>query len=99
MRRRALFFPMAVAVIQIVGTHMAAWRQGVDLTVGTVALLLAGPALLIFRRRSPDLAAAGCAALSAAAPGRTDRSGARSADPGRTGKNSAEIVAELFIPR
>lgn len=66
MRRRALFLPVTVAVIQIVGTHMAAWRQGVDLTAGTLALLLAGPVLLIFRRRSPGLTAAGCAAVALA---------------------------------
>lgn len=66
MRRRALFLPVTVAVIQIVGTHMAAWHQGVDLTAGTLALLLAGPVLLIFRRRSPGLTAAGCAAVALA---------------------------------
>lgn len=66
MRRRALFLPVAVAVIQVAGTHMAAWRQGTELNAGTVALLLAGPALLIFRRRSPGLTAAGCAAVALA---------------------------------
>jgi len=64
MRRRPLFLPVAVAVIQVIGTHMASWRQGAELSAAAVLLLLAGPAILIFRRRSPGLTAAGCAAVA-----------------------------------
>ena len=64
MRRRPLFLPVAVAVIQVMGTHMASWRQGTELSAAAVLLLLAGPAILVFRRSAPGLAAAGCAAAA-----------------------------------
>ena len=61
-----MFLPVAVAVVQVVGTHVSAWRHGTELAPGALALLLAGPALLIFRRRAPGAVAAGCAAATLA---------------------------------
>jgi len=45
--------PVAIAVIQIVGTHFAAMHQQRALPAAALLLLLAGPALLLLRRRAP----------------------------------------------
>ncbi|HXD27815.1 MAG TPA: sensor histidine kinase [Arthrobacter sp.] len=50
--------PVAVAFIQLVGTTFAARHQGLDVPWPALLLLLAGPALLLLRRRAPGPAAA-----------------------------------------
>lgn len=57
---------LAVALIQVVGTGFASRRFHAELGVGPVLLLLAGPALLLLRRRAPGPMAAGVAAVSVA---------------------------------
>jgi signal transduction histidine kinase len=51
----AYLLPLAVGVIQIVGTHFAGLRQPDRLGLDALGLILlgAGPAALVFRRRSP----------------------------------------------
>lgn len=56
--------PVVVAIIQLVGTHFAALRFGEPLTWFAVLLLLAGPALLLLRRRAPGPMVAGIALVS-----------------------------------
>lgn len=57
---------LGVAVLQVVGTTFAARQQTgrVDLGVLGYVLLLAGPALLVFRHRRPVAAALGTAAVT-----------------------------------
>ncbi|MFF7656500.1 sensor histidine kinase [Streptomyces sp. NPDC007983] len=57
---------LAVAVIQLVGTTVAAHRQPdrADLGPGLYALLLAGPALLLLRHRHPRLTVLGVSAVT-----------------------------------
>ncbi|WP_417233382.1 sensor histidine kinase [Arthrobacter sp.] len=59
-RRRAplAVLPVVVAVIELVGSTVAARHQGVGLPAGSIVLLLAGPALLFLRRRAPGPAVA-----------------------------------------
>ncbi len=54
-----------VASVQVVGTFFAAHRFGTALTWQAVALLLAGPALLLLRRRAPGPMVAGIGAVTA----------------------------------
>lgn len=56
--------PVVVAIIQLVGTHFAAQRVNQSLTWFAVLLLLAGPALLLLRRRAPGPMVAGIALVS-----------------------------------
>ncbi|GAA1412714.1 hypothetical protein AUR04nite_09630 [Glutamicibacter uratoxydans] len=56
--------PAVLAVIQLVGTHFAAARMGLHLPPASVPLLLAGPALLLLRRRAAGPMAAGSAAAA-----------------------------------
>lgn len=56
--------PVVLAVIQLVGTHFAAARMGMHLPPAAVPLLIAGPALLLLRRRAPGPMAAGAAAAA-----------------------------------
>lgn len=56
--------PVVVAIIQLVGTHFAAQRFNQPLTWFAVLLLLAGPALLLLRRRAPGPMVAGIALVS-----------------------------------
>ncbi|WP_073706583.1 sensor histidine kinase [Glutamicibacter sp. 0426] len=58
--------PVAVAVIQLAGTHFASMHQGRTLPLAAILLLLAGPALLLLRRRAPGPMAAGAAAIALA---------------------------------
>lgn len=58
--------PVAVAVIQVAGSHFAAHRFGEPLPWTAIALLLAGPALLLLRRRAPGPMVAGIAAVTVA---------------------------------
>ena len=58
--------PVAVAVIQVVGTHFAAMHQGRSLPLAAILLLLAGPALLLLRRKAPGPMAAGAGAVALA---------------------------------
>ncbi len=51
--------PVAVAVAQVVGTHFASHRFNESLSWIAVLLLLAGPALLLLRRRAPGPMVAG----------------------------------------
>ncbi|GAA2422751.1 sensor histidine kinase [Streptomyces macrosporus] len=58
---------LVLAAVQLVGTHFAAVRQeGLRVPLDPFALLLlvAGPALLVWRRRRPGLAAFGTAAVA-----------------------------------
>ncbi|MGA7205114.1 MAG: sensor histidine kinase [Specibacter sp.] len=57
---------VAVAFIQLVGTHVAATRQPFThrLDVAAYLLLLAGPALLLLRRRAPELMLAAVLAVT-----------------------------------
>lgn len=56
--------PVVVAVIQVVGTHFAARRFGESLSWAAFVLLLAGPALLLLRRRMPGPMVAGISAVT-----------------------------------
>lgn len=56
---------VVVAFIQLVGTFFAAHRFGVTLSGPAVLLLLAGPALLLLRRRFPGPMVAGIGAVTA----------------------------------
>lgn len=58
--------PVAVAVIQLAGTGAVAAHQGRSLPLAAILLLLAGPALLLLRRRAPGPMAAGAAAIALA---------------------------------
>lgn len=57
--------PVVVAFIQIFGTSVAARRFDQELTWSAVLLLLAGPALLLLRRKAPGPMVAGIGAVSA----------------------------------
>jgi len=59
---------VVVALVQLVGTHFAGLRQPDRHALDAIgyALLLAGPALLLLRRRLPGPMAAGAAAVGAA---------------------------------
>ncbi|WP_313811842.1 histidine kinase [Glutamicibacter sp.] len=61
--RRAplVILPVAIAVIQLVGTHFAAARMGAALPPAAVLLLLAGPAVLLLRRYPGVMAVLGAA--------------------------------------
>ena len=54
-----------VATVQVVGTFFASHRFGTALTWQAVALLLAGPALLLLRRRAPGPMVAGIGGVTA----------------------------------
>ncbi|PQZ91637.1 hypothetical protein CQ018_13460 [Arthrobacter sp. MYb227] len=56
--------PVVLAVIQIVGTHFAAHRVGQTVSLPAALLLLAGPALLLLRRKVPGPMVAGIAAVT-----------------------------------
>lgn len=56
--------PVAIAVIQVVGTHFAAMHLGRVLPLAAIALLLAGPALLLLRRSLPGPMAAASAGVA-----------------------------------
>lgn len=58
--------PVAVAVIQLAGTGAIAAHQGRSLPPAAFLLLLAGPALLLVRRRAPGPMGAGAAAIALA---------------------------------
>lgn len=53
--------PVVLAIVQLVGTHFAAQRFNEPLPWSAVLLLLAGPALLLLRRRAPGPMVAGIA--------------------------------------
>ncbi|WP_417373727.1 sensor histidine kinase [Glutamicibacter protophormiae] len=55
---------VAIAVIQVVGTHFAALHQHRALPAAALLLLLAGPALLLLRRRAPGPMVAAAAAVA-----------------------------------
>lgn len=58
--------PVVVAVIQILGSNLAAHRFGVPLPGPALVLLLMGPALLLLRRRLPGVMVAGIAVVTVA---------------------------------
>lgn len=55
---------MGVAIVQLVGSHFAARRLEESLPWAAVLLLLAGPALLLLRRRAPGPMVAGIALVT-----------------------------------
>lgn len=62
--RRRPPLAVAIAVIQVVGTHFAAMHLGLVLPLAAIALLLAGPALLLLRRSLPGPMAAASAGVA-----------------------------------
>lgn len=58
------FLPVVVAVIQVLGTNFAAHRFGVPLPWAALALLLAGPALLLLRRKASGVMVVGIAVVT-----------------------------------
>lgn len=58
--------PVVVAVIQLAGLGAATAHQGISRPLAATLVLLAGPALLLLRRRAPGPMAAGAAAVALA---------------------------------